>query len=295
TDDLFVVNGRSFREPYDHLDLLEGKDEFGVDGFSAAAPYVYAPVVLSPEPYTIDAGYTDGRAYWRDEIYVRTFASVRGTNIPALVHYRLVQLQDGRSALRRRVWFLDENDELVQPAVTPRPDGSLGPEAVAERAKATDQVSILSQNIADLKVGFYFKESPLAGDGVWYQVGSMGSDYADERARALAESDRNRGFLDATAVPGEAENPPLSLQHAGPLGQFQGRNAVSFYYDGVARIELCEGEAPTLRALERDTDVANQPLTAEAALGRYTNFGFPGVRPGDTFFLYDAVDDDDRQ
>lgn len=281
-DELFEVpGGGSFRVPYDPQDPLYEQNEFGLEDFDTVAPYLYAPTILSPEPYRIDAGYTDTRAYWRDEIYVRTFASVHGINIPALVHYRLVQGPDGRSLLRRRVWWLDENNELIQEA-----EG-------AERSTRTDITATISHDIADLKVAFYFKPSPLSGpEGLWYQVGAIGGAYTEELANDLVEADNQAGFLNATAPAGSSP-PPLSRHHAGPDGQYQGLNALSFNYDGNARIEQPEIGPAVLRPLDEGSH-RDMLLSGSSGLADYDPFDFPGVRPGDTFYVYDAVDDDSQ-
>jgi hypothetical protein len=139
-DQIMQVDGKDFRQPRDPQDplLIAGEEEFGIAGFppvptvppGASEGYLFGGVVLSPPPYMIGAGYTDNRAYWRDEVYVRSFAMVEGENKAALVHYRLVQTADGRSALRRRIWYLDG-------------DFKIAPE--------TDVTTILAHGIADLK------------------------------------------------------------------------------------------------------------------------------------------------
>ena len=275
-DTPLMVDGQSFRVPNDPRDPLFGtpEGEFGLPGFSATAPYLFAPVILSPPPYTIAAGYTEGRAYWRDEVYVRTFASVQGVNRPALVHYRLVQGGDERSLLRRRVWYLNEDGQMV-------PVGTPGLEP-------TDRTSILSHGMADLKIGFYFKRSPIQGEGDWYHVGKIGAPYADQQ-QALLEQDEERGFRD----PNKGAY-ALSAQHSGS-GQFGGLNAVSFHYEGNGRFEQTQVGPVLFRSLSRDTDVAAATLEGMADLSHYDNFGFDGVRPGDQFYVYDAIDDDAQQ
>lgn len=277
--------GASFRQPMHPNDplFLANKPEFNEDddpknaGFSNT-PFFFAPVLFSPPPYAITGdGYLEARRYWRDEVYVRTYASARGTSVPALVHYRLVQGADGRSTIRRRMWFTDESGGVVSPTT-------------AVPSQATDQVSLLASGLCDLKFGFFFKESASSGgsstEGVWYHVGCPTSGDSGK----LLEQDEQRGFRTATAPSGA-----ISTQHADrkqflkpPTGG--GANAVSFVYEGVGRIENTDGFPPLFRTINELDDPA---ATSVPDLAAYSNFDFPGVRPGDKIYLYDAQDDDD--
>ncbi|MCO5172373.1 MAG: prepilin-type N-terminal cleavage/methylation domain-containing protein [Planctomycetes bacterium] len=255
----------SFRRPADPLDPLFGQTEFceadrpGNLGFSNL-PYFPAPVVFSPPPYEIQSeAYLEGRRYWRDEIYVGSSISVRGSSLPGLVHYRLVQEADGRSTLRRRVWFTDGQGGIVQPTAVPG---------------ATDQVSLLATGICDLKFGFFFQPN-TAVPGSWYHVGDVnpGSD-------PLLRSDEERGIRSAVHPTGG-----ISQMHANraQFGGVNGPNAVMFMYEGAARIENANGIGVAMRTIN---DIAAGPGTG------YTTFDFPGVRPGDKIHIFDARDDD---
>lgn len=266
--------GDSIRVPVDPIDPLFGKTEFCEDdnasniGFSNV-PYFYAPTMFSPPPYAIpDSGYLESRSYWRDEIYVRTFASAGGSSVPAMVHYRLVKQADGRSSLRRRVWWTDPTGAVVAPAVG---------------VQATDRTSMLASGICDLKFGFFFRPSTASGgsstEAVWYHVGCPVSDDAGK----LLLADEDRGIRTATATGG------ISSQHEG-LVQFGGANAVSFLYEGHCRLEKSDSGPPLLRTI----NAVDAPEPSAANMALYTNFDFPGVRPGDKIYLYDAQDDDDE-
>lgn len=265
----------SIRVPFEDLDPLKGQSEFceldnGANNGFSDTPYFFAPTLFSPPPYQITGdGYLEERHYWRDEVYVRTFVTSGAGSIPALVHYRLVQQADGRSALRRRVWWTDASGAVV------RPDQ-------ATNELGTDRTSILAAGICDLKFGFFYKPSTAAGgssiEGRWYHVGCPVS----TDGGALLQSDEERGYLDARGTLA------ISEQHVAP-GQFSGANAVSFYYEGFARLENTDLGTPVLRTI----DALNSPAPANAgALSAYTNFDFPGVRPGDKIYLFNAVDDD---
>ncbi len=303
-DSELQVGTEHFRTPRDPSDPLKVADEdefaiakgveaLGIKPFPPTdATYLYAPTVISPPPYKIGGGYTDGRFYWRDEVYVRSFAMADGINRPALIHYRLVQLENGRSVLRRRIWFLDGEGEVVPP------DPAAG-------VAGTDRVSLLTDGIADLKVAFYFKENTAEGDGHWYHVGdpSAGNAYFElledeglERGKKLLLEDEERGFRTARR---SREQGGLDEN---PFGGNQ--NACTFVYQGNARIEERAFGPPVLRTLKREdasgpiTDLTKLPLRAAnkaADLQHYDRFDFPGVRPGDSFLLYDATDDDDEQ
>lgn len=267
----------SIRVPYDDLDPLKGQTEFceldnsANNGFSNH-PYFFAPTLFSPPPYQITGdGYLEERLYWRDEVYVRTFVTQGNGSLPALVHYRLVQGADGRSALRRRVWTTDPTGAVVQ---TMPGTAELG----------TDRTSVLATGICDLKFGFYYKQSSASGgssiEGHWYHVGCpVSSD-----GGALVRSDEERGYLDAR---GQVAISEQHVKTADPphLG---GANAISFFYKGFARIENSDLGAPVLRTIDK-LDAA--PPSA-STLSAYTNFDFPGVRPGDKIYLFNARDDD---
>ncbi len=294
-----------FRTPLAENDPLAERDE---PEFAIAAPvpsmnieafppvdatYIFAPTVISPPPYKLGAGYTDERFYWRDEVYVRSFAMVGGVNRPALIHFRLVQLDDGRSALRRRIWYLNSDNEIVPPTAT----GS----------DPTDRVSLLAGGLADFKVAFYFKENTAEGDGHWYHVGKprtgpaagyfdLEEDEGLERGSKLFDQDEARGFRTARL---ERKDGGLDPD---PFGGNQ--NAFTFVYQGNARIEERTFGPPVLRALKRHdgtapiTDLTTLPLRPgqkATDLEHYDQFDFPGVRPGDQFLLFGATDDDEDQ
>lgn len=283
-DELLTVGGKVFREPRDPTDPLvkAGESEFGLPGFPPPdQPFLFAPTILSPPPYEIGAGYTDERLYWRDEVYVRSFVAIQGLNRPALIHYRLVQVEDGRSVLRRRVWFLDPTTQTIIP-----PDPTADPPI-----PGTDRVALLTGGVADFKVAFYFKPSPVAGEGYWYHVGDAGGTFSgDERATALVQSDEDRGFRTAYASSGGIMTNPFS----------GGENAISFVFQGNARIEQRQDEPIVLRPLVGDRTTDLETLTLSQAtlsddLEDYSPFDFPGVRPGDRILIYEATDDDDEQ
>jgi len=298
----------AFRAPSDPNDpvFLASAAEFQEDttpangnnaGFSRW-PYFYAPVIFSPPPYRIEVDvYTDVRHYWRDEIYVRTFAMVDGVNRPAMVHYRLFHGVDGRSSLRRRIWYLNGDGAIILPT-----SGSDRP---------TDRVSMLVSDIADLKVGFYFKKTPTEGDGYWYHVGDAVDvpNSGNRPGQTLEQLDQNAGWWGALdGAPGTPAGAPplgdgpgaLSSQHYNNgFGQFgdpatadTGANAVSFFYEGFARVELAMG-VTRLRTIDEANWVTDPAASPPApAASQYNNFGFEGVRTGDKIFVYDALDDD---
>ncbi len=268
--------GASFRKPVDPLDPLFDQPEFcELDNPSnqnfSDTPYFYAPILFSPPPYQIAGiGHLEGRQYWRDEVYVRSFVDANGASVPALVHYRLVQQGDGRSALRRRAWWTDESGAIVAPA--------------AGSTDSTDRTSILATGVCDLKFAFFYKASTAAGgsstEGHWYHVGCpVSSD-----GGALEQSDRERGIRTALAIP-EFQRVKAQLGTA---------NAISFVYEGVARIEQTTTGPPILRTLKdsRDGGPGMAAGPPSAGMADYQNFDFPGVRPGDKIYLYDAQDDD---
>jgi hypothetical protein len=235
-------------------------------------------VLFSPPPYRIEGeGYLESRYYWRDEAYVRTFVVADGATQPAMVHYRLVPQGDGRGALRRRIWYTDSSGGIVSPAVDP--------------SRATDRFSLLATGLCDLKFGFFFKESATGGsaEGVWYHVG----DPVQPDGGALREADERRGFR--AALGGGAR---ISTQHDGTqLGA--GRNGIGFWYQGAGRIEDTAGYPPLFRTINDvddsfDVTAINNNLGKPAAgtMEKYTNFDFPGVRPGDKIYLFNAQEDD---
>jgi hypothetical protein len=202
---------------------------------------------------------------------------VEGLNRPALVHYRLVPQADGRSTLRRRLWYLNENNQLVHPgdSVTP----------------PSDRVSLLTHGVLDLKVAFFFKETTsqeigaTTGVGNWYHIGNVDEDWEDP-GRALRDVDEQRGML---AARGERA---LSLYHQ---NQFDGMNAVSFLYEGVGRLENQQAGGVVLRGLDADPSVDLATLTVASKNDYDPAANFSGVRPGDKVFIYDATDDDAQQ
>lgn len=276
-----LIAGANYRAPRDPADPLvrAGLPEFceeGNGGFSAR-PFFFAPTILSPPPYTVEGeGYLEGRAYWRDEIFAQCGVSQQGASRPALVHYRLVPWGT-RSALRRRIWLADANGQ-------PTAEG--------------DQTAILAHDLLDLKFGFYFQPATAATGitgatfGPWYHVGlDMDGGGSSAPAQDLFATDRDRGLASARdATQG------ISTQH---LNQFGGDNAISFVYEGFARIEENDGivQMRTINAVNAPPPVGPRRTTAPevfgpANLNAYTNFDFPGVRPGDRVYVFDATDDD---
>lgn len=268
--------GASFRRPVDPLDPLFGQPEFcELDNPSnlnfSDTPYFYAPILFSPPPYAIAGeGYLEGRQYWRDEVYVRSFVDAGGASVPALVHYRLVQQANGRSALRRRAWWTDESGAVVAPGPTV--------------TDATDRTAVLATGICDLKFAFFYKPSTASGgsstEGHWYHVGCpVSSD-----GGALELSDRERGIRSAIGLP-EFQRTKTKVGTA---------NAISFVYEGVGRIEQTEAGPPLFRTLKEPSEGGNGMNSGapSAGMADYQNFDFPGVRPGDKIYLYDARDDD---
>lgn len=291
TDQLLPAGAPGYRAPSDPEDPLKiaSKPEFeDADAWNAASgninnhPFFHAPLVFSPSPYEITQDdYLSTRSYWRDEIYVRTFAMADGINRPAMVHYRLVPQADGRMALRRRMWFLNELGQMV---AAPAPN-------------ATDRFAILSTGMCDLKVGFYFKEnaSSTVGssqpNGWWYHVGLHPSD-SNAQHRQLETDDTKAGYVSAlvgSPLPAQSGPtvPPLSAQHVN-RNQFASTgnawNAVTFFYKGVMRVSLVEGKV-LLNPIASLTADWNDSATV-------LDFDFPGVRPGDKVFLSKATDDD---
>lgn len=266
-----------WRQPVDPADplVILSKPEFeDSDAWNNGInehPYFFGPMVFSPSPYEITQDdYLSTRSYWRDEVYVRTFAMADGINRPAMIHYRLAPEANGRGALRRRIWFLNEQGQIVAPP-----------------GASTDRHAILATGLCDLKIGFYFKESASSistTNGQWYHVGLHPSD-GNAQHDALRDSDEQAGFLPARTAPG------LSSQHVANL-QFQTGttgaptwNAVAFFYQGFMRVSLVEGKVllnPINGININTTDVAG-----------FNNFSFPGVRPGDKILLSGAVEEPD--
>ncbi|HBP21419.1 MAG TPA: hypothetical protein DEA08_26980 [Planctomycetes bacterium] len=290
--------GGDMRAPVDPQDPLFrlGQPEFAVGPDPLApngadelnqADYQRAPLILSPAPYLIDQaeGYLQSNAYWRDEIYVRSFITIGDSNRPALIHYRLVQpTPGGRSLLRRRIWFLNAQGQLTND---------------------TDQVDIRAVDVCDLKISFLFKLSPTFGDANVYHAAPPVSNYPsdpDSLKADLLNADIARGYVSsfggrppATNASGTSrEIEPLSGQHTA----FTDR--VPFLYSGVAKLEERELGPTALRTLD-PTAAASDPddpadtgyqMSATPNLGQYGNFDFRGVRPGTQVLLFEAHDDD---
>lgn len=264
---------------------------YGPNGGFSNRAYFYAPTLFSPPPYAITgSSYLERRHYWRDELYLRTVTalSVEGAKVPALVHYRLVQPNPNvsTSLLRRRVWWQDPSRAVVGVDTDP--------------TKKTDLVTVLASGICDLKFGYYFRPSAVSGiEGKWFHVGcpttpepASGPNY-----RRIADLDADRGFLPAlvTGPVPAGTIPPLSTQHYnnvvnGVPAHLGGANGISFYYEGFGRFEQSDlgVDLRTIKAL-------NSPPPSGTGLSEYTNFDFPGVRPGDSLYIYGARDDDSTQ
>ena len=280
--------GLDFRAPNDEIDPLLGKPEFnlGAGDVLNGPTFVRAPTLISPEPYEITTdGYLEGRSYWRDEVYVRSFITIGDKNRPALIHYRLVQtpgtggtVPNGRSMLRRRIWYLDSATGLV--------------------TDQTDQISILAADIFDLKIGFIFKQTPLQGDAVTYHVAPDLAGFTQSAHNDLLERSHGRGMVSTFAgrdIGGPNEAPPLSAQHSGGS---EDENRVSFVFEGNARIEERSLGPVALRGLRGDSTLPLDTLNfgpGTAGKDDYDNFDFRGVRPGTRILLYDATDDDTNQ
>lgn len=272
----------------DRTEFYEGGN--GSNANFSTRNYFYAPTLFSPPPYPITgAEYLEKRHYWRDELYLRTVAFARGIDgatVPALVHYRLVQpvANQSTSVLRRRVWWQDPQRAIV--AVDPDP------------SKITDYVSVLANGICDLKFGFFFRASTAGGDeGHWFHVGCPTTTEPANSStyRRLVDLDADRRFVRAL-VPGPIVAPtipPLSTQHVnnGPAAHLGGANGISFYYEGFGRFEKTDLGPVVMRTIKSLTS----PPPSDSTLGEYTNFDFPGVRPGDQVYVYGARDDDTAQ
>lgn len=292
------------------------------------APFVLSPspYVIDVEDYLAE------REYWRDEVMVRTFALADGVNRPALVHYRLVQPAPGqRSVLRRRMWYLDDTGQMVAPPAANATDriSLLADDVCDFKVAFFFKESAGSQTGSSQANGYWYDVGHDYGGAAQSNSGptTPGSTPHDE----LLKADREQGYIKAmtqTTGTGTVPGLPLSNQHANysqwsnpntpdnltPVANY---NAAAFFYHGVARIELDQGRAMlrTINQLDKPQPPTNAPGTwpdtgygwggsEEPTAGRaylgydtdpnstYTNFDFPGVRPGDKIFLYDATDDD---
>lgn len=259
----------AYRAPVDPNDpvVKKGEPEFANDAALQTVDFFYGPFIYSPPPYTITTeGYLEGRNYWRDEIFFRTFLNEGDISKPAMVHYRLVQGDNGRSLLRRRSWSADRAGRIVEPS--------------AGNA-ATDRATILSSGLCDLKFGFFFRPSAVSGDeGALYHVGSNATPHPD---LDVMQCDKERGFRKAIDTVGG-----IMLASENELN---GHDAVMFFYKGVGKIELTDGFPTFLRSVKKPPTSNPQ----EQDMTSYTNFGFSGVRPGDRMFLSNAIDDDSAQ
>jgi hypothetical protein len=264
------------------LDEFDGDPGAGgqlsmIAGFSGAATYVFAPVILSPQPVTYERlAFTDGQAFFRDQAYFRSHAPVDGSNRTSLVHYRLVQQAAGRPAqLRRRVWYRDANGDVVRPNP-------------ASGAPGTDRFGLLVDGLLELKVGFFLRESPAGDAGQWYHAAQPSGGYGDDAHRALVEGDESR-FIPARGTGAKGYADAISPQHANQ-GQFGGRNAVAFVYRGCGRLELDDEGQVVLRPLAAAPDA---DLTSIASGGGYdAGMTFPGAGPGSIVCLSEPTDDD---
>jgi type II secretory pathway pseudopilin PulG len=270
--------------PQPEFALTPAEDVLDLNG----SGYIRAPTIVSPEPYLIDQteGYLQGRAYWRDEIYVRSFITIGNHNRPALIHYRLIQpTPGGRSLLRRRVWFLDPAGQLTA---------------------STDQVDVRAVDVCDLKISFLFKPSPASGnphvfhcapDATSSPPGTYGALLADD----LLLADARRGYVSTFSGRADPDGPSNPLQRIDPLSSKHGSysKVVPFLYEGCARLEERALGPVALRTLtgtvSDDLTQAAFELNGTSDLARYENFDFRGVRPGAKILLYDATDDDAQQ
>ncbi|MGE0710577.1 MAG: PilW family protein [Planctomycetota bacterium] len=280
-----------FRDPGFPQDPLVrlGQPEFAVTGADDelslnSGAFIRAPTIISPEPYLIDQtdGYLQARAYWRDEIYVRSFITIGDHNRPALIHYRLVQPNaGGRSVLRRRIWFLNAQGQMTQ---------------------STDQVDVRAVDVCDLKVSFLFKLSPSFGNAYLYHAApdpNAGGGYGNQLKDDLLKLDAARGFVSTSkgrADPdsGGPQGPiePLSSQHIG----FD--KCIPFVYQGNARVEERALGPVAMRTTSGDGTedlTSGHDLTTVNDLTQYNNFDFRGVRPGTQVLMYGAADDDPAQ
>jgi hypothetical protein len=285
-----AVGMRDPGQPQDPLVRL-GATEFAITGVDDVLSlntnaYIRAPTIISPEPYLIDQtdGYLQSRAYWRDEIFVRSFITIGDHNRPALIHYRLVQATaGGRSILRRRIWFLDASGTMTT---------------------STDQVDIRAVDVCDLKISFMFKLSPIFGNPYVFHAApdpNGGGSFSGTLENDLLNRDAERGLVSTFAGRADPDGggplvqiEPLSSQHVG----FS--KVVPFFFEGNARLEeralgpiaLRTLDGPPSDDLETDTTFE---FNSTADLTKYNNFDFRGVRPGTKVLLYGATDDDAQQ
>ena len=324
-----TANAPAYRTPLDASDplvIMGDTNEFAADiATFNSFTYFFAPFVLSPVPYTIDVeDYLTERQYWRDEVMVRTFALADGVNRPAIVHYRLVQPAAGqRSVLRRRMWYLNDAGQMIAPPGGTDRVSLLANDVCDFKVGFFFKESAGSQTGSSQANGFWYEVGHDANGG---PTGSLPT--ADPLDRLLY-ADRDQGYLDALDGPQalslqhtNANGNGFPRQFINPnnpddLNGVADYNCVAFFYHGVARIELDQGRAllRTIDQLNRPQPTTNAPGiypaagygwggTEEPTAGRanlgydatpettYTNFDFPGVRPGDKVFLYDATDDD---
>lgn len=264
------VAGTHFRTPRDKRDPLAGppvQPEFADPPLNDATkiPYYYSPMISSPAPYVDKRG----EAHWRDEVYARSFAMVGGINRSALVHYRLVDTDKAAPKLRRRVWFLDKEGKIAAPDP-------------ASPEKGSDVSTLLAERIFDLKIGFYFKESPTVGNGVLYHVrpdGPLGGE--GEAGKELVQRDSR--FQPARGAVSKLKTKPVP----------GGANALTFMYEGWGKFEFTEEFGVLFRPLETPIDSAPPITTTPDHLAGYSPYDFPGVRAGDKVYVFDTVDDDD--
>jgi hypothetical protein len=295
---------------------------------TTAVPYIYGNLIYSPDPYTWTPSDRPPEAHWRDEVYVRTFAMVSNTNCSsvsnnsAVIHYRLVNSDlaakgatstSSRPSLRRRVWWAD---------TTGVPNQSTTPPAAGSPDPNTDRTSVLADGILDFKVGFFFKQGTgsIAAPGAWYHVrhscptqatGSLTQSMVD-----LVQRDEGIGGPSFTSNPGRfmpaldawsytdsggnsasSQLPLTFTANSNYPGTYSGTNAMSFYYEGWAKIELVDEGAVELRPLKAsklgtDTPSSTPPWPSDEYNAPHT---FNGVRPGAKIYLFDATDDDGTQ
>lgn len=265
-------------DPYDPVFRSTPKEEFA--GFDASTVgYFSAPVVFSPPPYG-----RGPRAYWRDEVYVRSFVMIQGANRSALVHYRLCDTEKGRPSLRRRIIYLDSTGKIDRTSATP-----------------TDQTSLIADGVVGLKFGFFFKPSPINGSGRWYHVRPDGPlPGEDARAQALVDEDQSLSNTSAKPSDGFRFLPArsASLAASGDVkiptaiqDQFQGQNAISFFYEGWGKFENLENVGVRFRTI-KDKLADTPPETYPWRSDEFNNFDFAGIRQGDQVLIFDAQDDD---
>lgn len=269
------------RDPYDPLDPVfqnTPREEFA--GFDASSvPYFAAPVMFSPSPYE-----REKQAFWRDEVYVRSFVMVQGANRSALVHYRLCNADKARPSLRRRVIYLDANGQIDRKSAQP-----------------TDETTLVTDGVVGLKFGFFFKPSPINGAGRWYHVRPDGPlPNEDSTIQALVDADQDPSNQSARPADGFRFLPARSrsLAASGDVkiasaiqDQFAGQNALSFFYEGWGKFENLQNLGVRFRTIK--DRIADTPPTSYPWRGdEFSNFDFPGIRQGDQVQVFDAQDDD---